>query len=116
MLVPIIVATSKSLTIVLYTAVALVAVLFQRGWGMLVAAIIAAVLFVVLSAAAWAELPPAATAQPYYLGYIACTEDQCDTRYRPVYVESATACTTTAIMLLPQVLLPGETVEEWWCE
>lgn len=76
----------------------------------------AALLAIASCQPARADLPPAGAAYPYYLGFVACTEDACDTRYRPIYVESATACTTTAVTLLPQLVRAGETIEEWWCE
>jgi hypothetical protein len=66
-----------------------------------------------LASPALADRPP--VAYPWFLGMVVCTDTACETKYRPVYVESATACTTTSIMLL-QMVEPGETVEEWWCE
>jgi hypothetical protein len=58
--------------------------------------------------------PPAAL--PYYLGFIVCSEASCDERFRAIYVESATTCTTTAVTLLPQLVRDGEEIVEWWCQ
>lgn len=75
---------------------------------------IAAALLIASPAAA--NVPPSAGAVPYYLAVVACSAAGCDARYRAVYVESATACATTAVTLLPQIVRDGEWIERWWCE